>query len=130
MKQYKLTLVIILFASLLFSCNRGQKNSTDPVQDNLIKATSSQLDQGKMLFNTNCLICHRMDRDMVGPALKGVSYRYSKEWLYAFIRNSQEMIANGDSIAVERYKLYNNSVMTSFPSLKDEEIDAILKYIN
>ena len=38
---------------------------------------------GKKLFNANCAACHKLNKKAVGPALKGVTAKYDKEWLYS-----------------------------------------------
>ena len=104
-----LTFFIFLFGSNCFS------------QDDNIK-------KGKALFNTNCAACHKINKRAVGPALKGVSDKYEKEWLYTWIKNSTAMVKSGDARAVAIYEEYNGSVMTSFPQLSNEDIDNILAY--
>jgi cytochrome c2 len=84
--------------------------------------------KGKALFNTNCAACHKINKRAVGPALKGVSDKYEKEWLYTWIKNSTAMVKSGDARAVAIYEEYNGSVMTSFPQLSNEDIDNILAY--
>ncbi len=90
-------------------------------------------DQGKALFKANCGSCHNksMLDDMTGPALGGINERWEgrEELLYQWIRNSSAVIASGDSYAVSLYNKYNKNVMTSFPNLTDEEINAMLVYI-
>ena len=83
---------------------------------------------GKALFNANCAACHKLNKRAVGPALKGVSTKYNKEWLYSWIKNSTAMVKSGDAQAVAIYEEYNGSVMTSFPQLSNEDIDNILAY--
>lgn len=83
---------------------------------------------GKALFNANCAACHKMDKKAVGPALRGVADKYDKEWLYKWIRNSQELVKSGDATAVTLFAENNNSVMTAFPALSDTDIDNILAY--
>jgi mono/diheme cytochrome c family protein len=83
---------------------------------------------GKKLFNVNCAACHKLNKRAVGPALKGVSSKYDKEWLYSWINNSTAMVKSGDAQAVAIYEEYNGSVMTSFPQLSTEDIDNILAY--
>ena len=83
---------------------------------------------GKKLFNANCAACHKLNKRAVGPALKGVSAKYDKEWLYSWIKNSTAMVKSGDAQAVAIYEEYNKSVMTSFPQLSNEDIDNILAY--
>ncbi|MFD2588439.1 cytochrome c3 family protein [Croceitalea marina] len=89
---------------------------------------------GKQLFNQNCAACHALNRKMTGPALANVETRLSeneglgKEWLYKWIKNSAGMIASGDAYANKIYNEYNQSAMTAFPTLSNEDIDNILAY--
>lgn len=88
---------------------------------------------GKALFKANCASCHNknMKSDMTGPALGGVEERWeSQELLYAWIRNSQAVIATGDPYSVNLYNQYNKSVMTAFPDLTDADIAELLLYID
>jgi len=67
-----------------------------------------------------------------GPALGGISERwaeYPEADLYKWIRNSQSLIAEGHPRAkylIEKYK----STMNAFPNLTDEEIDALLYFMD
>lgn len=83
---------------------------------------------GKKLFNANCAACHKLNKKAVGPALKGVSAKYDKEWLYSWIKNSSAMIKAGDAQAVAIWEEYNKSAMTAFPLLSNVDIDNILAY--
>ena len=91
-------------------------------------AQEPDIDKGKSLFNMNCAACHKLNKRAVGPALAGVSQKYEKEWLYAWIKNSMSMVKAGDPQAVAIYEEYNKSVMTAFPQLSNEDIDNILAY--
>lgn len=84
---------------------------------------------GKALFRTNCAACHTVDQNLVGPALQGVSERRDSAWLYAFIKNSQAMIQDGDPLAVELFNKFNKVPMPP-QNLSDEEITGILQYID
>jgi len=98
-----------------------------------LSAQDVNLDEGKALFRNNCASCHNksMKDDMTGPALGGVEERWeSQELLYAWIRNSQAVIATGDPYAVGLYNEWNKSVMTAFPNLTDGEIASVLGYID
>ncbi|MDG1328776.1 MAG: cytochrome c3 family protein [Flavobacteriaceae bacterium] len=83
---------------------------------------------GESLFKSNCAACHKLDKRSVGPALRNVDEKYDREWLYKWIKNSQGLIKSGDSKAVAIFKEYNNSVMTSFPGLSNQDIDNIIAY--
>jgi mono/diheme cytochrome c family protein len=117
----------ILFTSLIFLIsfllpfdNFGQ--------DVAIVDNSVAVQAGKKLFNANCAACHKLNKRAVGPALKGVSNKYDREWLYTWIKNSTAMVKSGDAQAVAIYEEYNGSVMTSFPQLSNEDIDNIIAY--
>jgi cytochrome c551/c552 len=90
-----------------------------------------QAQDGKALFNQKCASCHAIDKNLVGPALKGVEDRWDdKAMLYDWVRNSAAVIKKGYPRAVAVYNEYNKVQMTAFPELKNEDIDAILGYIN
>jgi len=102
-------------------------------QDSTATASTSTLDaelvaSGDMLFKNNCLVCHDIHSQKVGPALANVYERRSVEWIKAFITNSQKVIQSGDEYAVALYKQYNNTVMTSF-DFSDQEKMALIEYI-
>ena len=89
--------------------------------------------KGKEVFVNNCASCHAKDmkQKLTGPALGGVEERWTeKAALYKWIRNSQALIATGYPRAVAVYNENGKAVMTSFPNLKDEDIDNILSYID
>ncbi|MDG1920591.1 MAG: c-type cytochrome [Flavobacteriaceae bacterium] len=113
MKSYFLSLIIIISLS-----------STS----GLFAQDDAAVAAGKKLFNANCAACHKLNKRAVGPALKGVSAKYDKEWLYSWIKNSTAMVKSDDAQAVAIYEEYNGSVMTSFPQLSNEDIDNIISY--
>jgi len=93
------------------------------------KATAQE---GKTIFNTYCAACHKMDKDLTGPALLGVEERWGndRKKLVAWVKNSANLIASGDKHANEIFAKWNKLPMTPFESiLKDAEIDAVLDYI-
>lgn len=83
---------------------------------------------GEALFKANCAACHKLDKKATGPALRNVASKYEKEWLFKWIKNSQEMIKAGDPLAVKLFAENNNAVMTAFPALSDTDIENILAY--
>ena len=85
--------------------------------------------EGQALFKSKCTSCHSVLKKMVGPALTGMSERHSEEWLVKWIKNSQALIASGDPAAKAIFEEYNNSVMTSFTDLSDDQIKNIIAYV-
>lgn len=110
-----LGLVLGIFASTSLS---AQEISTD----------ESVIAAGEATFKTNCTTCHRIWEVRIGPALNGVSERRSVEWLNAWIKNSQALIASGDEDAIAIYEEYNQTLMQAFP-FNDDQVMEILAYI-
>ena len=90
---------------------------------------------GKTLFKNNCATCHNrnMRDDMTGPALRGVTSRWSAfppDDLYKFIRNSQKMIhQEKHPRALELWNKWAQRQMNTFEHLSDADIESILAYI-
>lgn len=113
------TLLIALVCSLLLTSQA------------VFAAPDAAAIDGKAIFAANCASCHNPLKDATGPALKGVDQRVpSKEWLYNWIHNSQGVVASGDKYANDLYAKWNKTAMTAFPQLKNEEIDAVITYVN
>ena len=93
-----------------------------------VSAFEGDASNGKKLFKSQCASCHKLDKKLIGPALSGVTDKYSEEWLLAWIRNNAELRASGDADAIAIFEEYNGSVMSAFPSLSDQDIFDILQY--
>ena len=92
-------------------------------------ATPQKLD-GKSLFETNCAQCHNPISVVVGPALKGVTQRVpDRNLLHAWIHNNTKVLASGNVYFNNLFNQYGRAPMNVFPGLTDQEIDAILDYI-
>jgi cytochrome c oxidase subunit 2 len=92
-------------------------------------ASAQSAEEGKKLFDANCVSCHAIKEQVVGPALKDVHKRKDEAWLIKWIKNSQAVVKSGDAYAVELYNKYNQSVMTSFEGLSDVQVKSILAYV-
>ena len=103
------------------SAQDGEPEDGIPTDEAMVSA-------GAKLYNANCTQCHAINEVVIGPALKDIHERKSKEWLIAWIRNSQQVIQSGDEYAVELYEEYNKTAMPAYP-FSDEEITSILSYI-
>ena len=91
------------FFILLCSYNIAEAQEISSVDN------TAAVQAGKKLFNANCAACHKLNKRAVGPALKGVSAKYDREWLYSWIKNSTAMVKSGDPQAVAVYEEYNKS---------------------
>ncbi|HEK21341.1 c-type cytochrome [Mucilaginibacter sp.] len=87
--------------------------------------------KGKGLFTTsNCGTCHKIDRQLVGPALGPmVTMGHKEEYLIKWIQNNQALIAKKDPEAMEIYKQFNQQPMPVFTNLADQDVKNILAYV-
>ncbi len=87
---------------------------------------------GAAIFQSNCAACHAIDKNLTGPALAGMESRgpwADRKKLRAWIHNPAGFMKD-DPYTQELKGQYNNVVMTGFPQLSDQEIDAIVDYVN
>lgn len=91
----------------------------------------SSAQDGKQLFTNNCAACHNIFKPLSAPALRGVTTR--EPWaskpndIYDWVHNPGAYLPK--SAELQAYRATFGQVMTAFPALKKEEIDAILKYV-
>ncbi len=132
---FKLTITSLVMVFALWSGQSQALDTSDgepavPVEVNESEVTESggNAELGEALFKANCAACHKLYKNAVGPALFQVSEKYSREWLYKWIKNSSALIASGDAQAVAIYNEYDQKNMNAFPQLSNEDIDNILAY--
>jgi mono/diheme cytochrome c family protein len=81
-------------------------------------------------FQTRCAACHTYGKGIkVGPDLKGVTERRTREWLVRFIRSSSSMIASGDPIGVALFAEFKQQRMPDWTEFSEKQIDDILEYL-
>ncbi len=83
---------------------------------------------GKKLYNANCAACHKLDKKLIGPPLKGISEKRSKEWLHSWIKDNNALRASGDKDAIAIFEEYNGMPMIAYPQFSDQDLDDILAY--
>jgi len=88
----------------------------------------AQYDSGEKIFKANCASCHKPDKDMTDPAVKGATQRWEgKGDLHAWIKNSQAYIKTGNDHAKQLFETHNKIVMPP-QAVSDADIAAILYY--
>ncbi len=118
----------------LFTMNVNNGETSWKYQAPLLSPkTLESLKTGEQLYVKYCQPCHYIDQRFTGPALGCIEMgenRRTREWLIKFTRNSQKMIADGDTLAVCNWNAYKPVLMNSFQFLSDEEINQIFDYIS
>ena len=129
--------IIILIGILLFSglikikACKDVKNPPFVIDSyEKIENTSYSTSDRKMLFMNNCASCHPILKNLTGPALMGVNTR--EPW--RDVKKIYQYIRYQDSLGKNRYidslrRVYEVRHI-GFSNLTDDNISAILRYIN
>ncbi|WGK65585.1 c-type cytochrome [Croceiramulus getboli] len=131
--KYRSSLPRIIFFSVAFLLTFttqliAQDGAALAETEEVAQEPGANAENGERLFKANCAACHRLYQRATGPALYNVTEKYEREWLYKWIRNSQELIASGDAQAIAIWEEYNKTAMNSFEGLSNAQIDDILAY--
>lgn len=87
--------------------------------------------KGEALFkSSNCGSCHKIDIRMTGPALgPTIASEPDEAFLIKWIQNNQALIAAKNPKALAIYNEYNQSQMSVFTNLSDQDVKDILGYV-
>ena len=89
--------------------------------------------EGENLFKAKCSVCHMIDKNSTGPALKDVKAKWDEagesELLYEWVRNPEGLIASGKSSMATAIKDFSASSMSN-QDVTNEQIDAIFEYVD
>src|SRR5688572_12264845 len=64
---------------------------------------------GEKIYKQYCTSCHKINGDLVGPALKNVHTKRDEPWLIQWIINNQKLRASGDKEAIAIWEQYKKS---------------------
>ena len=134
----------------------GKIDWQEPME--LKKDTAKVISEGETLFKENCISCHRLGEESVGPDLVYIGKRRDFNWIKRFVLNNGVMRANAcgdyaglvvvdssangvtyivdendhsnDEYALCIYEAYKKAEMTAFPTLSDKDIKALCDYFN
>jgi mono/diheme cytochrome c family protein len=120
--------ILFFFIALLTIVNLSPENSFGMAVTDSIPSDPAIIQAGQTLFKNNCAVCHNVQQQVVGPALKSVYERRTVPWIINFVHSSQKVIQGGDAYAVKLYEQFNKTQMPNF-DFKDEEIISVIAYI-
>ncbi|MFT3704205.1 MAG: c-type cytochrome [Agriterribacter sp.] len=95
-------------------------------------ANIANAQDGKAIFMAKCATCHNVFVKSTGPALGGLEDRgpwSDRKKLHAWVHNPAGFMTS-DPYTQGLKGQFNGVMMSAFPDLKDEEIDAVVTYIN
>jgi cytochrome c2 len=94
-------------------------------------AAAGDAAEAKKIFNQRCTSCHTFGKGVkVGPDLKGVTERRARPWLLRFIRSSQGLIKEGDTIAAGLFDQFRRQRMPDWLDLSESQIDSVLDWFS
>jgi glucose/arabinose dehydrogenase len=118
---------LITFCSIaviiLSGCSKPSEKASTISTDTTVIAL------GQKRFAQNCTACHNFKNDGIGPQLGGLTHVVSPEWIKDFIKDPKAKIESGDERAKEIFNRFKTQ-MPGFNFLPDEELDAIVAFIN
>jgi hypothetical protein len=95
-----------------------------------LSVTFINAQDGKALYQSNCAVCHALDKRLTGPPLRGFTARGpwgDKQNIYDWVHNPAAFIAKDPY--TQGLKAEYGLIMQAFPDLTNEQIDAIVDYI-
>ncbi len=96
----------------------------------LSAAVSEAQDPPAKIFEEQCAACHTIgDGPAVGPDLKGVTTRQSREWLASFILDPQKVIDSGDAHAKQLVAAADGFVMPPAEGVTPQTVSQLIDYI-
>ena len=99
-----------------------------------VHAQDGDPSNGEKIFKANCVACHALDKQIVGPALGGIVAKVKADanlgpdWLHKWIKDNKTLRESGDKYANEIFIKFNKVEMPQFPSLTDKDVTDILAY--
>ena len=85
------------------------------------------VETGATAFKAKCTACHKTDKKLIGPSMKGIYERRHPAWVMNMLLNPTEMVKE-DPIAKALLAEYNNILMIN-QNLSQEEARAIVEYL-
>ncbi|HLP54302.1 MAG TPA: c-type cytochrome [Fluviicola sp.] len=132
MKQLTGMLLIAGLIGLTVSCTRGKmKLKRKPLESERIVywIKYAEIKNAPIYFKANCVSCHLLNRQLIGPPMKGMMDRLpGREWLKSYIIDERSLLKSGDTTALRISKQSSFEPFHRFINLTDETLDELIHY--
>ena len=126
----KKVLAILLITGIIVACNSGDKKTEnkETVKEEAAEPTNSLSDNPdykkglKLIANSDCLTCHKIDDKLIGPSYREVANKYAGEKQDMTNELAQRIIKGGSGV-------WGTAIMTPHPDLSEEDAKSMVKYI-
>jgi mono/diheme cytochrome c family protein len=124
--------ILICFCSLLSCGNNENTTDVDLYSDG--DSQEQRLQKGKVLFSTNCRICHAQDKHEatgMAPVLENINENWpDKSILAKYIANAPAMMSETAHTRELYQEWKGKAQMPAFAGLSKDDIDCIIAYIS
>lgn len=93
----------------------------------LLRPYLADEDRGKLLFKNDCENCHALFEKKLGPPLACISNRLEKAWVSKWLKDSDQLIKDGDLYAIDLRNTYK--IPHPYIKLSESDIEDILNYL-
>jgi cytochrome c551/c552 len=87
----------------------------------------AMVEEGKVIYTNQCIVCHDMVQKKIGPALKNITKVRTPEYLMNLLLNSAQMQKENATVK-GLLKEYNNIPMPD-PGLNEAKARSVLEYL-
>ena len=127
-KFFALFITVALIGSIQNAYCQNKDLGVGPIKSQPLGELDKKMaDDGKSLYNSKCMVCHDLDQNKVGPALRNVTKTRTPEFFMNLMLNTVQMQKENATIK-ELTKKYNNVPMPD-PALKQNQARSILEYL-
>jgi len=116
-------------AHLVVSTDQQDKDKgIGPVKSVVLGPLNKKMaDEGKVIFNNQCVVCHDVDQKKLAPPLRNITKLRTPEYIMNLLLNSAQM--QKENVTVKALlKQYNNLPMPD-PALNQAKARSMLEYL-
>ena len=129
MKKIVFSLVLSLSMLSLVSCGNKAKEEAPKVDE----AQVALIAKGQALFTEKtCVACHNADAKLVGPSLQSIvdSYKAKSVDIKTFLKGETKSILDSTLVDSSMVTIMAANVVNITSPMADEDLDALIAYIN
>ncbi len=133
MRKQLIPLLFIMVIGSVFLCfkqpaSASKDKGIGPVKELKLEPLNQKLaNDGKVIFNAKCTVCHSLDQKIVGPPLRNVTKTRAPEYIMNMILNPTVM-EQQDPVVKEMHKSYIATPMTN-QGFNQDQARALLEYL-
>lgn len=124
-------IAISLSLFLFYTMAYGNQKQVKPIDHPTTELRPKHQRDISLVFRNNCASCHALNKDLIGPALGGISHRLpSEQWFNDYVTNEKDLRkSNGNYINQSIQNKIDNNWSHQFNHLSQEDLMDLKTYI-